>query len=81
MPDEHSERDDGASFRVVRLSYRISGLKTTKLTKNKAVVAFTLTTQKIRGPSFRDNRITGDMILRREEGSWKIYNQVVKYLN
>jgi hypothetical protein len=66
------------------LSYQISGLKITNQTKNEVVVAFTLTTRKIRGPSFRDNRINGDMILRQEDDRWKIYNQVVhdiKYLN
>jgi tetratricopeptide (TPR) repeat protein len=72
------------AFGLFDLSYRISGIKIKKQTSNEAVVAFTLTTQKIRGPNFRDNRITGDMILRKEDGKWKIYNQVVhdvKYLN
>ena len=72
------------AFGLFDLSYEISGVKIVKQNKNEAVVAFTLTTQKIRGPSFRDNRITGDMILRKEDGKWKIYNQVVhdiKYLN
>jgi len=72
------------AFGLFDLSYKISGVKIVKHNKNEAVVAFTLTTQKIRGPSFRDNRITGDMILRKEDGKWKIYNQVVhdiKYLN
>jgi hypothetical protein len=72
------------AFSLFDLSYKISGLKILKQNKNEVVVAFTLTTQKIRGPNFRDNRISGDMILRQEDGRWKIYNQVVhdiKYLN
>ena len=72
------------AFSLFDLSYKISGLKIIKQNKNEVVVAFTLTTQKIRGPNFRDNRISGDMILRQEDGRWKIYNQVVhdiKYLN
>lgn len=72
------------AFGLFDLSYRVSGVKILKQNENEVVVAFTLTTQKIRGPSFRDNRITGDMILRKEDGKWKIYNQVVhdiKYLN
>ena len=72
------------AFDLFDLSYQISGLKITNQTKNEVVVAFTLTTRKIRGPSFRDNRINGDMILRQEDDRWKIYNQVVhdiKYLN
>lgn len=72
------------AFDLFDLSYQISGLKITEQTRNEAVVAFTLTTRKIRGPRFRDNRINGEMILRKEKGRWKIYNQVVhdiKYLN
>jgi hypothetical protein len=72
------------AFSLFDLSYKISGLKIIKQNKNEVVVAFTLTTQKIRGPHFRDNQIRGEMILRQEAGKWKIYNQVVheiKYLN
>ena len=72
------------AFSLFDLSYKVSGLKIIKQTKKEVVVAFTLTTRKTRGPDFRDNRINGEMILRQEEGKWKIYNQVVhdvKYLN
>lgn len=72
------------AFSKFDLSYKVSGLKIIKQTKNEVVVAFTLTTRKIRGPNFRDNHINGEMILRKEDGIWKIYNQVVhdvKYLN
>jgi hypothetical protein len=72
------------AFSLFDLSYKVSGLKIIKQTKNETVVAFNLTTRKIRGPAFRDNRINGEMILRKEDGRWKIYNQVVhdvKYLN
>jgi hypothetical protein len=72
------------AFSLFDLSYKISGLKIIKQNKNEVVVAFTLSTQKIRGPSFRDNQIRGEMILRQEAGKWKIYNQVIheiKYLN
>lgn len=72
------------AFSLFDLSYKVSRMKITEQTEDEAVVAFTLTTRKIRGPDFRDNRISGDMILRKEDGRWKIYNQVVhdvKYLN
>jgi hypothetical protein len=72
------------AFSLFDLSYKVSGLKIIKQTKNEVVVAFTLTTRKIRGPDFRNNRINGEMILRKDDGKWKIYNQVVhdvKYLN
>jgi hypothetical protein len=72
------------AFSRFDLSYKVSGLKVVKQTEAEVVVAFILTTTKIHGPSFRDNRINGEMILRKEDGKWKIYDQVVhdvKYLN
>ncbi len=72
------------AFSRFDLSYKVSGLKVIKQTKDEVVVAFTLTTTKTRGPNFRDNLINGEMILRKEDGKWKIYDQVVhdvKYLN
>ncbi len=69
------------AFSLFDLSYKVSGLKIIKQTKNEVVVAFTLTTRKIRGPEFRDNRINGEMVLRKEDGKWKIYNQVVHDVN
>jgi tetratricopeptide (TPR) repeat protein len=72
------------AFSLFDLSYKISRVKVIDQKRDKAVVAFVLTTKKIRGPSFRDNRITGEMILRKENGVWKIYDQKVHnitYLN
>ena len=72
------------AFSLFDLSYNISSVKVIEQKKNQAVVAFVLTTKKIRGASFRDNRITGEMILRKENGVWKIYDQKVHnitYLN
>jgi hypothetical protein len=72
------------AFSMFDLSYKLSELKVIEQNKNQAVVAFVLTTRKIRGPSFRDNRINGEMTLKKENGVWKIYNQKVhnvKYLN
>lgn len=72
------------AFSMFDLSYKISGVKVIEQNKNQAVVAFVLTTRKIRGASFRDNRINGEMTLKKENGVWKIYNQKVhdvKYLN
>lgn len=45
--------------------------------RQEARVDFVLTTRKISGPAFRDNRIKGEMLLRQEDGRWKIYNQQV----
>jgi len=66
------------------LYYRVSGLRVLEQTEDEARVAFTLTTQKVSGPAFRDNRLTGVMILRLDGREWKIYNQEVGdviYLN
>jgi hypothetical protein len=60
------------------LSYRLSDVYVIEQRRNKAVVHFVLTTRLIRGPSgFRDNRVTGEMKLRTEDGAWKIYDQEV----
>jgi hypothetical protein len=59
------------------LSYYMTDVEVLKQTSRQAEVAFVLTTKKIRGPAFRDNRVTGTMILRVEDGVWKIYDQEV----
>lgn len=72
------------AFSLFDLSYKLSRVEVIQQKSDQAVVAFVLTTKKIRGPSFRDNRISGEMILRKENGVWKIYDQKVDnitYLN
>jgi hypothetical protein len=72
------------AFGEYDLSYFISDVEVIKQNSRQAEVAFVLTTRKIRGPDFRDNRVTGTMILRVEDGVWKIYDQDVDnidYLN
>jgi hypothetical protein len=60
------------------LSYRLSDVYVIEQQRSRAVVHFVLTTRLIRGPSgFRDNRVTGEMKLRTEDGAWKIYDQEV----
>jgi hypothetical protein len=60
------------------LSYRLSDVYVIEQRRNKAVAHFVLTTRLIRGPSgFRNNRVTGEMTLRTEDGVWKIYDQEV----
>jgi len=60
------------------LSFEITNLNLLKQTQNEARVAFILVTRKIRGPEFKDNQVSGVMILRPENGAWKIYNQEVE---
>lgn len=58
------------------LSYRVTDVYIIEQDKDEAKVHFVLTTKLVSGPiSFRDNQVTGEMILRKENGDWKIYNQ------
>ena len=60
------------------LSYKIADVYIVEQESNKAIVNFTLTTKLVSGSiSFRDNQVTGEMTLRKEDGSWKIYDQRV----
>jgi hypothetical protein len=71
-------------FSEYDLSFEVSKIELLEQTANEAKVAFVLTTRKINGPAFKDNRVTGVMILRPDNGIWKIYNQEVNsidYLN
>ncbi len=60
------------------LDFRFSNLELQSLTDKEAKIHFVLTTKKISGGEFRDNSVTGVMILRLDEGVWKIYNQQVE---
>ena len=71
------------AYQTYDIDHTLSGVELLESTKDRAEVAFVLTTRKIRGPSFRDNRVTGVFILRKEDGLWKLYDQKVddiKYL-
>lgn len=59
------------------LSYRVSNLRVLEQDNNSAEIYFVLTTKRINGPAFRDNRVYGEMTLRKEDGRWKIYNQEI----
>ncbi len=65
-------------FSQYDLSFWFYDLQVTGLTSKEARVHFSLSTTRIRGPAFRDNIVTGTMILRLEDGIWKIYNQEVE---
>jgi hypothetical protein len=59
------------------LSYFVSYVEVIELSNREAVVSFVLTTRRIRGGPFSDNRVTGEWTLRPEDGVWKIYDQKV----
>jgi hypothetical protein len=65
-------------FAQYNLQFRFYNLELTSLKTNRAEIHFMLSTRKINGPDFRDNIVTGTMILRPDQGVWKIYNQEVE---
>jgi hypothetical protein len=64
-------------FATYDLDFKVYDLKVTDQTATEARVHFALLTRKRSGPDFRNNIVTGTMILRPDHGAWKIYNQVV----
>jgi len=65
-------------YRTYDIKHTLAGVELLEASRTRAEVSFTLTTRRIRGPSFRDNRITGVFLLRKEDGLWKLYDQEVE---
>ncbi len=65
-------------FSAYNLEFYYYDLKVTSLKTNEAQVHFSLSTRRLSGPAFRNNIVIGTMILRPDEGVWKIYNQKVE---
>jgi len=65
-------------YRNFDLQHTITGVELLKSSSDRAEASFILTTRRVRGPSFRDNRTTGVFILRKEEGRWKLYDQRIE---
>jgi hypothetical protein len=84
-PGYHQTRDAMQEMSgIFDLTARWDKAQVEEISQREARVSFSLTTRKLAGPAFRDNRIDGVMILRPQDGQWKIYNQVVdnvEYLN
>lgn len=71
-------------FSTYDLHYQVKDLKITELKEDEAKVQFVQITKKIKGPTFRDNRIEGVHTLHKTNGEWKIYDTQIKkmdYLN
>jgi len=62
-------------FSEYDLNFYFYNLKVISASTDEAKVSFSLETTRISGPDFADNIITGTMILRRDNGQWKIYSQ------
>jgi tetratricopeptide (TPR) repeat protein len=65
-------------FATYDLNFEFYDLTVTSLTSNEAKIHFSLLTRKRAGPDFRNNIVIGTMILRPDNGVWKIYNQTVE---
>ena len=73
-----------SAFSLYDLSYEIFIPEMIEQDKSEALISFVLTTRKVRGAAFQNNRVTGEMTLRKYEGEWMIYDQRVddiQYLN
>ena len=64
-------------YRTYDTQHTLAGVDLLKSSGTRAEVSFTLTTRKIWGPAFRDNRIVGVFILRKEDGRWKLFDQKI----
>jgi tetratricopeptide (TPR) repeat protein len=65
-------------FTTYDLDFEFYDLTVTSLKANEAKIHFSLITRKRAGPDFRNNIVIGTMILRPDNGVWKIYNQEVE---
>ncbi len=71
-------------FQTYDLNYQVKDLKVIEIKDNEAKVKYVQITKKIKGPTFRDNRIEGIHTMHKTNGQWKIYDtQITKmdYLN
>jgi len=59
------------------LNYQLESASVIESSEDEASVSFVLVTRLVSGPAFRDNRVTATMTLRKYNGEWRIYNQVV----
>jgi tetratricopeptide (TPR) repeat protein len=85
MATLHSDAPNySATRRTLKEMYDMFDLRATlrdvkviEVKRDTARVSFVLTTKKVRGPAFQDNRVEGEFILKKEKGRWKLFNQKV----
>jgi hypothetical protein len=61
-------------FNLYDLNYKIEKLEVVKEDNQEAIVNFTQLTTKLNGPEFKNNRVKGKHILKKDGDSWKIYS-------
>ena len=65
-------------FSEYDLNFYFYDLQVISVTEKEATIHFSLQTDKIKGPDFVNNIVTGTMTLRPYNGVWKIYSQKVE---
>jgi predicted small secreted protein len=65
------------AFQLFDLKYELSNLSLVSVNNTEAQVNFVLTTRRIAGPEFTNNRVTGIFNLQPQDGKWLIYDQSV----
>jgi len=71
-------------FDMYDLNYKIFSIKVLDESNDEAKVEFVQETTKIKGPAFKNNRVTGIHTLKKVGNSWKILGTEIKnvdYLN
>lgn len=63
-------------FEMYDLEYKVESVVIIEEMEDEAKVRFVQRTTKLNGPEFRNNRLTGIHQLKKENGSWKIYNTI-----
>lgn len=63
--------------RTYDLTYAVSDIRVLSVDGDRARVAVTLTTRRVAGPEFRDNRIKAFYSMRQYNGEWRIYSQEI----
>ncbi len=61
-------------FNLYDLNYKIEKLEVVKKDNQEAIANFTQLTIKLNGPEFKNNRVKGKHILKKDGDSWKIYS-------
>ena len=76
-PGALATRDNlAATFREYDLKTTLEKLEPVTLNDGEAKVHFVMLTEKLSGPAFRNNRVTGTHILRKDGGVWKVFSTV-----
>lgn len=72
------------SYQMFELKYELNSLEFVSISANEARVRMIQTTTKLKGPEFRNNKLTSINILKKRNGQWKMDStetEKIEYLN